>query len=99
MYHALKVQNTVNIKVDRRIITMDRLQKTNALQERAMKSMPLGVNSNGRFWGKGCTPYFSRGKGSHMWDVDGNEYIDYRLGFGPVILGYAYDEVDNAVIE
>ena len=78
---------------------MDRLQKTNALQERAMKSMPLGVNSNGRFWGKGCTPYFSRGKGSHMWDVDGNEYIDYRLGFGPVILGYAYDEVDNAVIE
>ena len=66
---------------------MDRLQKTNALQERAMKSMPLGVNSNGRFWGKGCTPYFSRGKGSHMWDVDGNEYIDYRLGFGPVILG------------
>ncbi len=69
------------------------------LQERAMKSIPLGVNSNGRFWGKGCTPYFAKGKGSHLFDVDGNEFIDFRLGFGPVILGYAYDEVDNAVIE
>ncbi len=75
-----------------------KLEKTNALQERALKSLPLGVNSNGRFWGKGCTPYFSHGKGSRIWDVDGNEYIDYRLGFGPVILGYAYDEVDEAVI-
>ena len=33
-----------------------------------------------------------------MWDVDGNQYIDYRLAFGPVILGYAYDEVDEKVI-
>ncbi len=76
-----------------------KLEKTNALQARAFDAMPLGVNSNGRFWGKGCTPYFKKGKGSHIWDVDGNEFIDFRLGFGPVILGYAYDEVDDAVIE
>lgn len=79
--------------------TTHTMNKTAALQERAMKSIPLGVNSNGRYWGKGITPYFQRGKGAHLWDVDGNEYIDYRLAFGPVILGYAYDDVDRQVAE
>ena len=78
---------------------MGMLEKTARLQERAMKSMPLGVNSNGRYWGKGVTPYFQRGKGAYLWDVDGNRYLDYRLAFGPVILGYAYDQVDEAVVE
>jgi glutamate-1-semialdehyde 2,1-aminomutase len=45
------------------------------------------------------TPYVDRGKGSHLWDVDGREYIDYRLAYGPIILGHAFDEVDEAVIE
>ena len=74
---------------------MDKRKKTSQMQERAMKTMPLGVNSNGRYWGKKVTPYFQRGKGAYVWDVDGNQYIDYRLAFGPVILGYAYDEVDE----
>ena len=78
---------------------MGRLEKCAELQARAQKSIPLGVNSNGRFWGKGITPYFKKGKGSCVWDVDGTKYVDYRLAFGPVILGYAYDEVDNQVIE
>ncbi len=78
---------------------MANLKKTNQLQERALKSMPLGVNSNGRFWGNGKTPYFKSGKGAYIWDVDDNKYLDYRLGFGPVILGYAFDEVDEKVIE
>jgi glutamate-1-semialdehyde 2,1-aminomutase len=38
-------------------------------------------------------------KGAHLWDVDGRRYIDYRLAFGPIILGHAFDEVDNAVVE
>jgi glutamate-1-semialdehyde 2,1-aminomutase len=41
--------------------------------------------------------YLSRGSGSHVFDVDDNEYIDYVLGLGPIILGYAYPRVDNAI--
>jgi glutamate-1-semialdehyde aminotransferase len=41
--------------------------------------------------------YLKKGKGSHVFDVDGNEYIDYVLGLGPVILGYCYPSVDNAI--
>lgn len=43
--------------------------------------------------------YLQSGKGSHVWDVDGNEYIDYLMGIGPLSLGYAYDKVDNAIKE
>ncbi|MDR3665222.1 MAG: aminotransferase class III-fold pyridoxal phosphate-dependent enzyme [Ignavibacteriaceae bacterium] len=47
---------------------------------------------------KGVAPkYLSRGKGSHVWDVDGNEYIDFLMGIGPISLGYCYPEVDNAI--
>ena len=42
--------------------------------------------------------YVTEGKGSHFWDVDGNEYIDYLAGFGPVLLGHAYEVVDDAAI-
>ena len=49
---------------------------------------------------KGVAPkYLQCGKGSHVWDVDGNEYIDYLMGIGPLSLGYAYDKVDNAIKE
>ena len=65
-------------------------KNSNNLQERAMKVMPLGVNSNFRYWGVGQTPYVQKAKGSYLWDVDGNQFIDYRLGFGPIILGHAY---------
>jgi len=73
--------------------------KTQALQQRAQKVVPLGVNSNFRYWGDGITPYVEKAKGGHLWDVDGKKYIDYRLAFGPIILGHADDEVDQKVIE
>jgi glutamate-1-semialdehyde aminotransferase len=41
--------------------------------------------------------YLKRGKGSHVWDVDGNEYIDYNMAIGPLSLGYAYPKVDEAI--
>jgi glutamate-1-semialdehyde aminotransferase len=41
--------------------------------------------------------YLQRGKGSHVWDVDGNEFIDFSMGIGPLSLGYAYDAVDRAI--
>src|SRR5690606_4640553 len=73
--------------------------KTQSLQQRAQKVAPLGINSNYRFWGDAITPYVEKAKGSHLWDVDGKKYIDYRMAFGPIILGHAYDEVDQKVIE
>ena len=73
--------------------------KSKALQQRAMKVVPLGVNSNFRFWGEGTTLYMDRAKGAYLWDVDGKRYIDYRLAFGPIILGHSFDEVDARVIE
>jgi len=74
-------------------------QKNAALQKRAFKVLPLGVNSNFRFWGEGITPYLSKAKNAYIWDADGNKYIDYRLAFGPIILGHAYDEVNEKVKE
>lgn len=43
--------------------------------------------------------YLKRAKGSHVWDVDGNEYIDYNMGIGPISLGYGYDVVDDAIVQ
>src|SRR4030043_108884 len=73
--------------------------KSQLMQTRAIKSIPLGVNSNFRYWGDGITPYVAKAKGAYLWDVDDNRYIDYRLAFGPIILGHAYDEVDAKVHE
>jgi len=73
--------------------------KTQSLQKRAQKVIPLGVNSNFRYWGEGMTPYVDKAKGAYLWDVDGKKYIDYRMAFGPIILGHAYPEVDSKVVE
>ena len=73
--------------------------QSRALQERAQRVLPLGTNSNFRFWGNGATPYVKRAKGAYLWDVDGKRFIDFRLAFGPIILGHAFDEVDAKVVE
>jgi len=47
---------------------------------------------------KGVAPkYLRSGKGSHVWDVDGNEYIDFTMAVGPISLGYCYPRVDEAI--
>jgi glutamate-1-semialdehyde 2,1-aminomutase len=43
--------------------------------------------------------YLQRGKGSHVWDVDGNEFIDFSMAIGPLSLGYGYEAVDRAIRE
>ena len=65
---------------------------------RALRTLPGGTDSNFRAWGED-TVYIDRGRGSHIWDLDGNEYIDLRMGYGPVILGHADDRVDDYVGE
>ena len=67
--------------------------KTRKMFERAKKAMPRGVTSNFRYWGEDKTLVLKRAKGAYLWDQDDNRYIDYRLGFGPVILGHANESV------
>ena len=76
-----------------------KLEKTLELFQEAKKYIPFGVNSNFRYWGDEYTLVITHGKGAYIWDADDNRYIDYRLGFGPVILGHAYPEVVNRVSE
>ncbi|HZY45977.1 MAG TPA: guanitoxin biosynthesis PLP-dependent transaminase GntE [Anaerolineae bacterium] len=66
---------------------------TQKLFDRAKKVMPYGVNSNFRYWGDDKTHVFVRGEKCYVFDADENRYIDYRLGFGPVILGHGYPAV------
>jgi glutamate-1-semialdehyde 2,1-aminomutase len=72
------------------------LTKSNAHFQSAVKRLPLGVASTFRYWGEERTIYVDHGKGGRAWDIDGNCYVDYRLGYGPAILGYADDRVDEA---
>ncbi|MDH5529269.1 MAG: aminotransferase class III-fold pyridoxal phosphate-dependent enzyme [Paracoccaceae bacterium] len=72
------------------------LTNSNAQFKKAITRLPLGVSSTFRYWGDDRTIYVDHGKGGRIWDVDGNAYVDYRLGYGPAILGYADDRVDAA---
>jgi glutamate-1-semialdehyde 2,1-aminomutase len=72
------------------------LTRSNAHFQRAVKRLPLGVASNFRFWGEDRTLYVKQGKGARIVDLDDNAYVDYRMGYGPAILGYADDRVDAA---
>jgi glutamate-1-semialdehyde 2,1-aminomutase len=72
------------------------LTRSNQHFKKAVTKLPLGVSSNFRYWGDDRTIYVDHAKGGRIWDIDGNEYIDYRLGYGPYILGYADPRVDDA---
>ena len=72
-------------------------KKSQPIFDRAMNVMVTGVSSNFRFLGKNSTPVIAKGKGAHIWDADGNKFIDYRLGWGPIILGHAEDRVSKEV--
>ena len=69
------------------------------LFKEAQKYLVGGVNSPVRaFKSIGMEPLFiQKGKGSRVWDVDGNEFIDYVLSWGPLILGHAHDQIINAI--
>ena len=72
------------------------LSKSNSHFQKAVKRLPLGVSSNFRYWGDDKTIYAAKGRGARLTDIDGNEYIDYRMAYGPCILGYADPRVDEA---
>ena len=77
------------------------ITKSDELYARAQKIMTPVTQTLAKGPGqytKGVSPkYVRRAKGSHIWDVDGNEYLDFQMGIGPISLGYAYERVDNAI--
>ncbi len=77
------------------------LDASRELARRAAKVIPGGtqtLSKGATQFVQGVAPGFLlRGEGSHVWDVDGNEYIDFPMALGPVILGHAYPAVDEAV--
>jgi glutamate-1-semialdehyde 2,1-aminomutase len=75
------------------------LTKSHAQFQRAVKRLPLGVASNFRYWGEDRTIYVKSGRGARIVDLDDNVYVDYRMGYGPAILGYADARVDAAARE
>src|SRR3954454_19169358 len=80
--------------------TTRKTEESRRLQERAEKLIPGGVNSPVRAFKSvgGDPPFIVRGKGSHIWDADENEYIDYIGSWGPLILGHAEPNVLDAIV-
>ena len=75
---------------------LERTRGSAALFERAVRSMPLGVASSFQA-GHPYPIYLSRGEGSHVWDVDGHEYVDYHNGFGTMAVGHAHPKIREAI--
>jgi glutamate-1-semialdehyde 2,1-aminomutase len=82
-------------------MTSRETSRSSALFARACELIPGGVNSPVRaFRAVGGEPFFvARGEGARIWDADGNEYIDYVLSWGPLLLGHAHPAVVEAVRE
>lgn len=72
-------------------------KETKSIFNIAKQYIPHGVNSNFRYLGTDDTLIISKGDGAYIWDADGNRFIDFRLGFGPVILGHGYSLVIEAI--
>jgi glutamate-1-semialdehyde 2,1-aminomutase len=75
-----------------------RTPRSKAIYEKAKVDVPFGVHSTYRY-GDPYPIYFTRSKGSRMWDVDGNEYVDYNMGFGVLASGHAHPVVVQAIQE
>jgi len=73
-----------------------RTKKSAEWFEVASRHLPGGVTGNVKFYPP-YPVYLKKAKGSHVWDLDGNDYIDYMLCFGPLILGHAHPKVIDAV--
>jgi len=76
---------------------MSRVKQQQLLRESQLH-MPQGVAENYRYWGEQQTVFIESAKGCYLTDCDGQRFVDFRLGYGPIILGYRDDRVDQAVI-
>ncbi|MFA7360867.1 MAG: aminotransferase class III-fold pyridoxal phosphate-dependent enzyme [Candidatus Kapaibacterium sp.] len=77
------------------------ISKSTELINRAKELIPSQTQTLAKGptqWVNGVAPnYLVKGKGARVWDVDGNEYIDYNMGIGPLVLGYCIEEIDKAI--
>jgi glutamate-1-semialdehyde 2,1-aminomutase len=75
--------------------------QSNALYDEAVKYFPGGVNSPVRAFKavEGKPLFIDKGKGSRIWDADGNEYIDFCCSYGPLILGHAHECIVSNIKE
>ena len=77
------------------------ITKSNSIWVRSLGLIPAGTQTLAKGpsqFSEGIAPkYLAKGKGAKVWDVDGNEYLDYNMGIGPIILGYCHAEVDRAI--
>src|SRR5260370_40907403 len=80
--------------------TSRKTEQSRRLQQRAESMIPGGVNSPVRAFRSvgGDPPFIVRGKGSHIWDADENEFIDYIGSWGPLIMGHAAPDVLDAIL-
>jgi len=75
----------------------DRFANSRRLFERAQQSIAGGINSGIRKMEQPVPLYFARGAGSRLWDVDGNEYIDFQIGQGALLFGHAPPGLADAI--
>jgi len=77
------------------------MKQSDAHFREALKLIPWGTQTNAKRpyadFDETMPKFIVRGKGCRIWDMEGKEYIDFRLALGPITLGYCYDEVDRAV--
>jgi len=77
------------------------ISESNVLWQRARGLIPAGTQTLAKGptqFSNGVAPkYLCKGKGARVWDVDGNEFLDYNSGIGPIILGYCHPAVDDAI--
>ncbi|MEX1038731.1 MAG: aspartate aminotransferase family protein [Acidimicrobiia bacterium] len=74
-------------------------EQTREWFNRAKSALINGVSSQFRYWGDDDTIVIERGEAGHLYDMDGKRYIDFQLGFGPIILGHGDPDVSSAVAE
>src|SRR5258708_40341881 len=76
---------------------MSRYDKSRELYDRACRVLAGGVSSEFRKFQPPHPLFYSHGKGSRIWDVDGNEYLDFTLSQGPLILGHGHPHILETV--
>ncbi len=75
---------------------LDRTRRSREVFEKVSEYIPYGVNSNQRYYPP-YPIYFTRARGSRIWDVDGNEYLDFNMGYGTLLVGHSHPKLNEAL--